>query len=394
MRNFISGYWEDNRTLHVKTDFEEYENFDVAAALSDAQAKLVYKFKQVAKGKSHVGAGSAAEAKKISNFLQKIKYIDRHGGDDIEDQAFLEIIKRAKILSSGSARGKLLPKSLTSGAEFEKVLGAIVTSTIEYASGQDLSNVWTKTLFGTKSFRAGNLQAFENEIINISSNIVTARAQRVRKELSDQIKNKHEDFVNIKVSPIEQSNAKIDVSGRPFAEVELTIDSKSEIYEIASLLQRASFSAKNYDLTYYRHKIQQRVTFQSERNMQLLLGNTKLDTVFFSLFGGEYPAPVVLSFLFYSLNTRDESVRMKLAQLRFIYELTGYGQRYVNQEIEQLFHQDFDQSPFRVNYFIWNNPSTDTIVVKSTAELIDWSYNTYYENLTSTIRLPAKILLR
>ena len=73
-------------------------------------------------------------------------------------------------------------------------------------------------------------------------------------------------------------------------------------------------------MSYYRNQIKQRVQFQSERNIQLLLGKTKLDTVFFSLFSEEYPAPVVLSFLFYSLNTRDEQIRMKLAQLRFIYE--------------------------------------------------------------------------
>ena len=229
--------------------------------------------------------------------------------------------------------------------------------------------------------------------MQFGANIVQSKANVLRKSLQSQIQNKNNDYVNIQLSSENQSNAKIDISGRIFANIEIIINPTSQIGVVANLLKRASFSAKNYDMSYYRNQIKQRVQFQSERNIQLLLGKTKLDTVFFSLFSEEYPAPVVLSFLFYSLNTRDEQIRMKLAQLRFIYELTGYGQHYINNEIEQLFKEDFDESPFRVNYFIWNNPSTDTITVKSTAELVEWSYNNYYENLTSAIKLPAKLLL-
>lgn len=393
----VEGSYVDRRVLHVSTNFENYENFDVSQALAQAQSNLVNKFKAIAKGQSQKGAGSKAEAKKLSDFFYKIKQIDRHGSSDkIADAAFLDIIKRAKILNTGNARGNLLPKSLTSGADFEKVLGSIITATIEYAAGPgtDLSDLNKKTQFGTQSFKAGELGSFNNELIRISSNLVTSKAKSIRQSLQKQITNKHDNYINITLSEESQSNAKIDVSGRVFASVDLTIDPKSTIFEIATLLKSASFSAKNYNLSYYNSKIKQRVSFQSERSIQLLLGNTKLDTVFFSLFSGEYPPPVILSFLFYSLNTRDESVRMRLAQLRFIYELTGYGQQYINKEIDQLFNNEFDKSPFRVNYFIWNNPSTDTIVVKSTADLIDWSYNNYYENLTNAIKLPAKIMLQ
>lgn len=388
-------YSADRRTLHVSTNYIEYENFNVSVELSKAQAKLVAKFKNIAKGKSYIGAGSKAEAQILSDFFYKIKQIDRNGSSNkIEDAAFLSIIRRAKILNNGNARGKLLPKSLTSGTDFEKVLGSIITATMEYASGEiDLQHLNKKTQFGSQSFKAGTLGSLENEIMQFGANIVQSKANVLRKSLQSQIQNKNNDYVNIQLSSENQSNAKIDVSGRIFANIEITINPTSQIGIVANLLKRASFSAKNYDMSYYRNQIKQRVQFQSERNIQLLLGKTKLDTVFFSLFSEEYPAPVVLSFLFYSLNTRDEQIRMKLAQLRFIYELTGYGQHYINNEIEQLFKEDFDESPFRVNYFIWNNPSTDTITVKSTAELVEWSYNNYYENLTSAIKLPAKLLL-
>ena len=392
----INGiYSADRRTLHISTNYIEYENFNVSVELSKAQAKLVDKFKNIARGKSYIGAGSKAEAQILSDFFYKIKQIDRQGSlNKIEDAAFLSIIKRAKILTNGNARGKLLPKSLTSGTDFEKVLGSIITATMEYASGgTDLSYLNKKTQFGAQSFRAGILGNLENEIMQFGANIVQSKANVLKKSLQSQVQNKNNDYVNIQLSSENQSNAKIDVSGRIFANIEIIINPTSQIGVVANLLKRASFSAKNYDMSYYRNQIKQRVQFQSERNIQLLLGKTKLDTVFFSLFSEEYPAPVVLSFLFYSLNTRNEQIRMKLAQLRFIYELTGYGQHYINNEIEQLFKQEFDESPFRVNYFIWNNPSTDTITVKSTAELIEWSYNNYYENLTNAIKLPAKLLL-
>ena len=141
-------YSADRRTLHVSTNYIEYENFNVSVELSKAQAKLVDKFKNIAKGKSYIGAGSKAEAKILSDFFYKIKQIDRNGSSNkIEDAAFLNIIRRAKILNNGNARGKLLPKSLTGGADFEKVLGSIITATMEYASaGADLQHLVLRVL--------------------------------------------------------------------------------------------------------------------------------------------------------------------------------------------------------------------------------------------------------
>ena len=112
--------------------------------------------------------------------------------------------------------------------------------------------------------------------------------------------------------------------------------------------------------------------------------------------------------LFYAINTKNTDIQMKLNQLRFIYELTGYGQHYrkgdmiiedkINKAMSHAFKNlGFSGNLFRANYFIWNNPDTGgDIYVRSTADLIAELYDSLIdaiiEDFDKTLYLKASFM--
>lgn len=397
----------DTRILHVATQYENHESTDLALLLSQSTDKLVNKFKMIAKGQAGMGAGSNAEAETLQDFFNKIKELDKQKHEDLEESAIATVINKATE-ALGEKRRKLFPAGL-SGTEFEQTLSAIIVATINEAAATKFSNAAELTKIanlGSQSFRAGKSQ-LGADLLQLPSalaqEIANAHGEQLRYAIRKSLKNNDNGIASIKLKEIHQANAKVDVTGIILCDIEL--QPGHELTHVAELLKTASFSAKNYSLAYAKAQVAKEARDQMRlQDINLRLGASKLDTVFMSLFGDTYPAPVVMSMLFYALNTSDPGIKMKLNQLRFIYELTGYGQHYykgsVNLEIENKFNATiskvfkdigFDSDPFRVNYFIWNNPDAGGgIYVRSAAGLIAELYETFTAEMVETIELSAK----
>lgn len=397
----------DTRTLHVATQYENYEGTSLALLLSQSTDKLVNKFKKIASGKAGTGAGSNAEAETLQDFFNKIKELDKQKHEDLEESAIATVINKATE-ALGEKRRKLFPAGL-SGAEFEQTLSAIVVATINEAAATKFSNSAELTKIanlGSQSFRAGKSQ-LGADLLQLPSalaqEIANAHGEQLRYAIRKSLKNNDNGIASITLKEVHQANAKVDVTGVILCDIEL--QAGHELTHVAELLKTASFSAKNYSLAYAKAQVAKEARDQMRlQDINLRLGASKLDTVFMSLFGDTYPAPVVMSMLFYALNTSDPGIKMKLNQLRFIYELTGYGQHYykgsVNLEIENKFNATiskvfkdigFDSDPFRVNYFIWNNPDAGGgIYVRSAAGLIAELYETFTAEMVETVELSAK----
>ncbi len=402
----------DTRTLHVATQYENYEGTSLALLLSQSTDKLVNKFKKIASGKAGTGAGSNAEAETLQDFFNKIKELDGQKASDDDDltTAAIKTVIHNATKNLGEKRRKLFPAGLT-GAEFEQVLSAIVVETVNsaavtpFSNGADLTKVAN---LGSQSFRAGGIKEGVDLLqlpSAIAQNIADEHGEQLRYAIRKSLKKNDNGIASIQLKEVHQANAKVDVTGVILCDIE--INSAHELAHVAELLKTASFSAKNYSLAYAKTQVAKEARDQMRlQDINLRLGASKLDTVFMSLFGDTYPAPVVMSMLFYTLNTSDPGIKMKLNQLRFIYELTGYGQHYykgsVNLEIENKFNATiskvfkdigFDSDPFRVNYFIWNNPDAGGgIYVRSAAGLIAELYETFTSEMVETVELSAKYM--
>ena len=405
------------RTLHVSYEYKEYAD-KVSDILSVTTHKFAEKFKAIAAGEIGIGAGSDAEAATLQEFFQTIKKLDQKqtvdGYSELTVAAMRDVLANAiKSLNdiNGSKRRKLFPTGLT-GDEFEQVLSALVIETINAALAVPISN--TAELIGdanlgARSFRAGGQFASNKDLLNLPSemaqSIANTAQDAVRKTLEKQLQTSKNGIATIKLKEPHQSNAKVDVSGIILCE--LTLNENHELANIARLLQTAAFSAKNYSLNYMKQQVADKAKESLQiSDINLRLGASKLDTIFYALFGDIYPAPVVLSLLFYTLNTDNSNIKMKLNQLRFIYELTGYGQHYYKAgdvALEAKFESaiatvfkdaGYDKDPFRVNYFIWNNPDTNgDIYVRSAAGLITELWDTFTDTMVQEIQLSASHML-
>lgn len=402
----------DTRTLHVATQYKSYEDTSLALLLSQSTDKLVNKFKAIANGQAGVGAGSNAEAETLQDFFNKIKELDGQKASDDDDltTAAIKTVIHNATKNLGEKRRKLFPAGLT-GAEFEQVLSAIVVETVGSAAATPFSNgaeLAKAANLGSQSFRAGGIKEGVDLLelpSAIAQSIAEAHGDQLRYAIRKSIKKNNNGIATVQLKEVHQANAKVDVTGIILCDVE--INANHQLAHVAELLKTASFSAKNYSLAYAKAQVAAEARKEMKlENINLRLGASKLDTVFMSLFGDIYPSPVVISMLFYALNTSDPSIKMKLNQLRFIYELTGYGQHYykgsTNIEIENKFKTvvsrvfkdiGFDSDPFRVNYFIWNNPDAGGgIYVRSAAGLIAELYETFTDEMVETVELSAKYM--
>lgn len=367
---------KDTRILHVSYLHQQYENENVAELLAQKVDLFKNRFKQIAQGKKGGGAGSRQEAKELQAFFRKLKDIDNGSGDPLADAAMITIVNRVlNVHGLGSEKiGKLFTGQTAKG--FENVLSAIIAETIGFGSTDaDTIVLARQANLGTESFKVGNINNFNvKDLVRIpesmANQLITNAGVKISKKLQNSVSKIDKNIAQVEVNTDTISNAKIDVTG-----VTITVDiaESNPLKHIAQLLKTASFSAKNYSLQYAKWKLGAKLI----SDIKFRIGGSNLDTVFFSLLGSEYPSSVILNILFYCMNTNSSDVRMKLNQLRFIYELTGYGQHYNNPIIENRMNEVLkemgfsSQELYRANYFIWDNPDKGgSIYVRSTADLI------------------------
>ena len=354
-----------NRVLHVASAYAKYQNLSPAKLIQQVHDDMYRKFVVTAKGKNMAGAGSAAEAKELQDFFQGLKYYAKYQNKDqlaeSVDQAVIEqVLANINTKLTNNRLIKNLFRRTSSqgwkqGAIFEEELAQVVEEVLSMGSGKQLQSGITQT--GTKTVNIA-----QGEKINIQK-YGEALVEAVGKGVYNKVKNTKTNFAAVQ--------GKIDISGLQ-AQVHITANPTSYLFRIATLLSKANISAKSYSSSYWSNAIQKRITKISQ---EIHLGHTDPRRIYTDLFTKEAgtPAPVSLSLFMYLKNTKNQKLQSMANKLRFIYELTGYGQQYVDQSIQDILNAE---GLGHANYFIYNDPASDNIYVQSTASIIAEMWDT------------------
>lgn len=364
------GSFSDNmRILHVASRYSQYENTNPSALLAKIHNDMKRQLDLVAKSAPGQGMGNATEALELQTFFQEIKMASSNIGtmylDSIEDEMKRNVISEIVNASLRATGFQTLFRSVKSnaqlqGMQFEKQLNAVIASTLSMASGKSLSAKSIQSSMATIGM--GTKGA------SLNPGFIDLMAEDTTKQVIDNFLTKKNAQNSFSKMVLAERSAKIDSSGKGFIG-EITVSPTSYLYRIASLLRKASFTAKSYasQRQQWIASIKMKVMSQAT-NTALHLGSTESARVFLSVLGSHVPPPVALSMYMYIMNTSNQSARLMASRIRFIYELTGYGQHYKDRDISKFLGADV--SPLRANYIIYNDPATNNIFVRSTADII------------------------
>lgn len=358
--------------LHVANTYSKYKNINLSGLLKSIHDEMYQKFSDISVGKGSAGAGSRAEAKELQDFFQDIKAASGIMGltylDSIQDTAKRQVLNQIVSTSLRATGFKSLFETISSGQAdiykqgeaFEKQLAAVMASTLNLASNKSTN---------TRSIKSSmNKIALGKAGAGINPGIVDELAkegiQAIANEFNSQTSKKNQ----LSKYVTEMRDGKIDASGLTFTGT-ITAEPTSYLGKIARLLSKANFTAKSYASEKERwvSAIRMKLITQTKSNT-LHLGSTESARVFLTVLGSHLDPPVALSAYMYIINTQNQYVKAMAARMRFIYELTGYGQKYKNNTIQKLL--EAEGGPLRANYIIYNDPGTQNIYVRSTADII------------------------
>ena len=356
----------DKRILHVANPYAEWEHASPAQIMKQAHDRIRDKYQRTAMGQAGVGAGSAEEANELNEFFQAIKIYQYNPDSDFlagaKKQVVNSILEKALAMRGHGTKHLLNMDKGTGqerGAAAERDIAIIMQSVFNELSGSN-SKDYGKLILGGAQVNVNTGAAIDPASLDkFAQAMIQAGAKRVYDKV---MKQPNDRFIQVQ--------GKIDVSGA-MADVRFDINADPYLLRIGELLNKASFSIKSYaSKGAFDQELKQRL---ESKVTKLHLGHTDQRRIFSDIFGAMgVPHKVALSMLHYTKKTKNKTVKKEAANLIFVYELTGYGQKYVNQAINDVLTElGIDGA----NYFIYNDPSTNNIFVRSTAELITTMWN-------------------
>lgn len=361
----------DNRILHVSTKYTKWENISPAQIFKQTSDRIRLRFQR--QSLINQGVGSFDEAKKLEEFFQALKSYSRGFNNDYlapeKATVIQNILLRARSMRGYGAK-RLLSQDYGTGRErgdaAERDIAIILQSVFDEASGGkntgDFNNlIWGGELVNVQHSGVSGMspQKISNNLDKFAKQMVNVGAKKVYdKVLTGKDKNN-----------FTQVQGKIDVSGLT-AIITFDINASDYLIEIAQLLNKATFSIKSYSSIGFNKELEQYV---DSTMTHLHLGHTDQKRIFLDILQEEnIPQDVALSMLYYAKNTKSNKVKQEANNLIFTYELTGYGQKYVNRKIQDI----LDSLGIKgANYFIYNDPATANIYVVSTAWIISQLWN-------------------
>ena len=358
----------DNRLLHVSTVYTKWENVSPAQIFKQTSDRIRERFMRQGSGQLGRGMGSFDEAAKLNEFFQALKSYSRGFNNDYlapeKAEVILNVLSRARAMR-GHGTKKLLSQDWGSGKErgdaAERDIAIILQSVFDEVSGGKSSGDFNKLILGGELVNVHftgvsgmSTKSLSQGVDKFTRQMVSVGAKKVHdKILKNQDKN---NFVQVQ--------GKIDVSGLS-ATVTFDVSASNYLIEIAELLNKATFSIKSYSSMSFNKELNQYI---DSKIQHLHLGHTDQKRIFLDILQEEgIPQDVAVSMLYYAKNTKSNKVKREANNLILTYELTGYGQKYVNKAIQDT----LDHFGIKgANYFIYNDPSTADIYVVSTAEII------------------------
>ena len=294
-------------------------------------------------------------AKKLEEFFQELKLAARNGNSkDFVNSAILnQILEGIQSHSRGNAKIENLfrgrSNSYLQGKRFEDELTKVILTVMENVAA-DPSKIQRKEIsIGT---RVGSPL---NDISKMVDDMETEVVKGVGEGVLEKIR--HNDAATLQEFYSKDVQGKIDARGY---RIDVRANANPQMLEIYELLKDATFSAKSYSSLTWDSILKENVL---STNASITLGKSH----YYRAFSGPlldlgYDILTTNSAIFAGQNMigKKENVAQHFFHLRYIYELTGSGIIYTNGGYLG-----------EVKYLIFNDPASDSIYVKSAAELLE-----------------------
>lgn len=234
---------------------------------------------------------------------------------------------------------------------FEEELGYIIQQAARMKGNEDF-NV-NSVLTGQRFSSINNItQSISDKVLDIINRALENQAKKLNYS-----KDK-------KYSKIEARAGKIDINT---VGLNIKMDGDDIIAKLLRALSGKTFSLKNYTSSYWKDG--QNIL---KDDLRIYLGSTNPYKAITTVLSDFYSDPRAQRSIFYrgmnilagnGSSATDDQVNQHFGHMRFIYELQGTG--------------ILSQSNQRVQYIIWNDPSSENIVVRSTGMLIKQHWEQY-----------------
>lgn len=325
-------YYGSRDKMHVSTFLNEVHTFQ------EAKYKLA-------------ASPMKAQAMELQDFFQRLKQYaqaKKDGENIIEDTVFEHLLNSIESFTPGNYRiYNLFGKR--GGARFERELDRVIRAVIAQVA-QDPQVKLPNLILGAER---GNVMDMTIE------NFMDESVQQILREVGTKTQKKFKDDagnVSKALYYLADVDGKIDVQG-----YSVQVNAKADPYllRIYSLLQEATFSAKNYDSMSWDNKLK---VLKEVAGKNLHLGNSNL---YRAIYGVLHSAGIVdnktIASAFFAgrneVNKGDATVAAHFYHIRYIYELAGTGITYGDKDYGE------------VKYLIYNDPNGN-IYVKSVAEIL------------------------
>lgn len=310
------------------------------------QNTLSYMKNKLIKNNDSFLAQEKANAKKLQDFFNAIGTRNYSPENFIAEKEVQQIQEKLQALGLGAVwnfnniKGT---KNITNTA-FEKYLSSLVKNVMKKAEEQN----WIELKGRSYNLVIGkeNVSILKNIEDDLVTDTLTNLVKETYKEEGERIKGyadetKRIDHANVNVQ------GKIDV-GFNFS-FDITVNMPDELKEIFNLLSDATFSAKAY---------------ATLRDVEI--GHTNSFRVFMATTQGNTENKIYHWYRMLSCMDHHDyhEAALLFYQIRYIYELTGYGQQYIKEKINQVLGNSTG-----AKYLIYFNPGSG-VQVLSTAVII------------------------
>ena len=343
--------------MHVRG----YENTNASAILNRVHQQLYRRYAKQAY--SDTKLNNINNAKILQDFLQAWKDYANTGANN--SNLFSPML--LEIIQSAMPKNSKFKFNTSGGAAFEKTFGTFILTLLNNkhlgtSSAEKVSEALDKTVIGNKnvtSTKMGkyNLIDLDGLAWQLVQGIYTTTDMKLRAELETAYRNLNSQRAKVNGTEITVAG-KTDVSAK---QIEFVISSQipAQLQQVLTLLSKAQFTLKNYSSDKNAAAI---LLSRGLDPTQLHFGNSNVWRALVAVLTQlGYKMSVIKSIYYSAYASGSASAQLHIYHIRYVYELTGLGQNYINKELQQFGEAEF---------LIWNDPSSNSIYVRSTADLV------------------------
>lgn len=343
--------------MHVRG----YENTSASAVLNRVHQQLYRRYVKQAYADTKIN--NISNAKLLQDFLQAWKEYANTGASD--NNLFSPML--LEIIQSAMPKNSKFKFNTSGGAKFEQEFGTFILNLLSNkrigtSSKEKFSAALDKTITGDKrvtSTQTGkyNLIDLDDLAWQILQGIYTTTDMKLRSELEVAYRNLRSQRARVNGKEITVSG-KTDISAK---QIDFMISSQipEQLQQVLSLLSKAQFTLKNYGTG---SKTIEALIRKGLDPTQIHFGDSNVWRALVAVLTQlGYKMNVIKSIYYSAYASGDASAQLHIYHIRYVYELTGLGQNYIEKELKQFGEAEF---------LIWNDPDSNNIYVRSTADLV------------------------